>query len=203
MMGSVESLEIATEPTASEILRTLAERPDRYVSVGEIVEAAGPGVHGLAILLFALPETIAPPLPGASTIMGAPLILLSAHLMAFGEQSVLPRWIQARKIPRLLLSVFARYGRPILRWLESLSRPRWTWLARAKRINGLVCLVLSVILFLPIPFLNAVPAISLSLIAFGMIQRDGVVTALGFLVAVITGAILAGMIGLVRVLLGS
>jgi hypothetical protein len=59
---------------------------------------------------------------------------------------------------------------------------------------GLACFVLSLILFLPIPFFNAAPAIALALIALGMIQRDGVVTAIGILVGGLTIGVLFGLV---------
>jgi hypothetical protein len=44
---------------------------------------------------------------------------------------------------------------------------------------GLVCLYLSLLLLLPIPFLNFPPALCLVVLALGMVQRDGLVAAIG------------------------
>ena len=99
-------------------------------------------------------------------------------------------------MPRSVLAAVARYAVPPLEWIERLSRPRWTWLAQRERPIGFVCFVLSLVLFLPIPFLNAAPAIALVLIALGMIQRDGIVVALGLFAAFLVAAIFAGLAGL-------
>ena len=70
---------------------------------------------------------------------------------------------------------------PVFRKLERVSHPRWEVLAKRERLLGVACLILSVILALPIPFGNLLPALCLAALAFGMIQRDGVVVALGLL----------------------
>jgi hypothetical protein len=67
-----------------------------------------------------------------------------------------------------------------------MSRPRWAAFAGQERLIGLVCAYLSLILLLPLPFVNAPPAICLALIALGLIQRDGVLIALGLAGTVMT-----------------
>ena len=68
---------------------------------------------------------------------------------------------------------------PLLDWVEKVSRPRWSELARRERLAGAACLYLAVVLLLPLPFVNLVPAVCLALIALGVVQRDGIATALG------------------------
>jgi hypothetical protein len=85
---------------------------------------------------------------------------------------------------------------PILAHLERLSRPRWQELVRRERLIGAVALYLSVILFLPIPFINAPAAICLVAIGLGMVQRDGMLIAGGFIGAGLTTAALVGVIDL-------
>jgi hypothetical protein len=50
---------------------------------------------------------------------------------------------------------------------------------RYERVIGLVCLYLAILLLLPIPFVNFPPALCLVLIALGMVQRDGLLAAIG------------------------
>jgi hypothetical protein len=184
-----------SEP-ASVVLRSLAARPEASVPLGEVVAAAGSRVHGLAILLLALPEVVPLPLPSASTVLGLPLLLVSAHLALFGEEGPLPAWMMSRAVPRSILTALARYGSPGLEWLERISRPRWLWLARQERAVGLVCTLMSLILFLPLPLINAPPAAALALLALGMIQRDGISVLLGFAGAAFTLAAIVGLVEL-------
>jgi hypothetical protein len=76
--------------------------------------------------------------------------------------------------------------------------------------SGLVLLLLSIIVALPIPFANQPPAIAQGLIALGLIERDGVVVLIGVGVATIAtaiaiavgGGILAGISFAARAVLG-
>lgn len=43
-----------------------------------------------------------------------------------------------------------------------------------------MCLLLALVIALPIPFGNLPPALCVLLIALGMIQKDGVLAAIGF-----------------------
>ena len=179
----------AERPT-SEIIESLAAWPEERIPFSAIAAAAGSRVHGFALLVFVLPEVPPLPLPSASTILGIPLIVISAHLALFGEGRLLPARLQSVTVPRSVLAAAARYLAPAFRWIERASRPRLLWLARRERLVGLLCLYLSVILILPIPLFNAPPAICLALVALGMIQRDGAMIILGILGGIaITGAL--------------
>lgn len=150
----------------------------------------GSRVHGLALALLALPDTLPLPVPSTSLVLGVPLIMIAAHMVLYGEGSKLPGRAEALAIPHAAIAVLARYGAPVLDVLEKLSRPRWHVLVRSDRALGLLCLYLSVLLILPIPFFNAAPAICLVAIALGMVHRDGLMVAIGALgTAVLTFAL--------------
>ena len=92
----------------------------------------------------------------------------------------------------------SRYVAPALGWFEGWSRRRWPALVQRERLAGLVCLYLSLILFLPIPFLNTPPALCLAAIALGLIQRDGAIIAGGMVGTVLVTAAAIGVIDLAR-----
>jgi hypothetical protein len=165
----------------SAILQELAHRKDEKITLGDVMRQGGSRAHGLGLLLFALPETLPIPLPSMSTILAIPLIVISGHLILFGESRGIPRKIRDRSVSTSLVQKLEKYVAPVFSKLERLSHPRWEALAERERLVGVACLILSVILALPIPFGNLVPALCLAILAFGMIQRDGVVVALGLL----------------------
>ena len=67
---------------------------------------------------------------------------------------------------------------------EKLLRPRWSWLVgpRAEHVLGALTLVLAVVITLPIPFGNMLPAFAICLIALGVLERDGLWACFGILV---------------------
>jgi hypothetical protein len=169
------------ETKASEILRSLAGSSGNSVPLRDIMSALQSRAHGIMIVLLALPDAVPIPLVSVSTVLGVPLIIVSAHLLVFGEGTALPERVLTVRIPRSVLRPVARFGAPILEAFELFMRPRWRLLLRHERSIGLVCLFLSIVLALPIPLLNFPPALCLLVIALGMVQRDGIVVAVGLL----------------------
>jgi hypothetical protein len=164
---------------ASVVLRQLGEGGSPSVPFGEVAAAAGSRVHGFALLIFVLPETIPLPLPSVSAILGIPLVLISAHLAIFGEGSRWPARLERLHIPRSVIAGTAHYVSPVLERFEGMSRRRWAGLVRRERLIGLLCLYLSLILLLPLPLVNLAPALCIAAISLGLIQRDGRFIAIG------------------------
>lgn len=172
---------------ASQLLRELAASPQQSVSVAAAMATVGwSRAHGLALILFALPETIPLPLPSLSAVLGIPLVVVAAHLTVFGEGSMLPQRALQVRMPRRLLVLLARYVAPVLAALELVARPRLAVVLRHERWLGAVCLYLAVLLLLPLPFVNLAPALSLVAIALGMIQRDGLLVVVGLVATIVT-----------------
>jgi len=91
---------------------------------------------------------------------------------------------------------------PVFRRIEAISRPRLAMVSEAHWLIGLVCLVLSGVLALPIPLGNFLPALCVVLIAFGMIQRDGFIVASGMVLSAFTVGGLYFAAGALRDLIG-
>ncbi len=170
--------EQTTTPT-SKILRDLDTAGSRPIHLAAMLGAMGSRVHGMLLLLLALPDTFPMPVPSTSTVLGIPLVIIAGHLVLFGEGSKLPSRAERITVSPRIIRVLARYAAPMLEFVERLSRPRLTFLLRSDRALGLVCLYLSIILLLPIPFMNALPALCLVAVALGVIQRDGLIVAVG------------------------
>jgi hypothetical protein len=182
-------------PRFSSILNDLAgdETRDR-ISVGDILAAMGDRAFGALMLVFALPNAIPTP-PGTSAILGAPLIFLAAQ-MTFGRKPWLPQFVAARSMARGdFAALVARLG-PWLSRAERLLKPRLSGLALppAEYVIGFVCLVLSLILVLPIPFGNMLPAIAISVFAFGILERDGVWVIAAALLSILSITVAAGVV---------
>jgi hypothetical protein len=76
---------------------------------------------------------------------------------------------------------------PGLRYLETVSHPRWqTPPESTKRIVGVVVALLSVTLVVsPVPFSNIVPALLVALISIAYLEEDGILLSVGLLAAVL------------------
>jgi hypothetical protein len=179
----------------SAMLRAMAQdtRSDR-ISVGELLTALGDRALGALLFIFAIPNVLPTP-PGTSSVLGVPLVFLAAQL-AFGRAPWLPAVVAKRSMSRSdFASVVKRIG-PWLERAEKLLRPRMTRLAGPpmEYLVGLVCLVLAIVLVLPIPLGNVLPALAISLLALGVLERDGLWVLAGLAVAGASAAVVWGVI---------
>jgi hypothetical protein len=179
----------------SQVLGGLASDPSRErVSVGDLLAALGDRAIGALLFVFSVPNVMPTP-PGVSTVLGAPLLFLSAQLM-LGRKPWLPRIIASRSMARDDVEGVLRRVVPWLERAERLLRPRVIGLALPPMENlvGLICLLLAVILVLPIPLGNIPPALAISLMALGILERDGLWVLAGLAVALASVLVVWGVI---------
>lgn len=186
----------AKPPRFSTLLRLLAAEPGERISIGTLSEAFGDRAFGALMFVFAAPNLIPLP-PGASAILGAPLVLITAQL-AIGRHTLwLPRFIAERSISTSDFRNMLSRILPRLRWTERLLAPRLTFLLDfpADRLIGIVSFILAIILFLPIPLGNMLPGLAITLFSLGIIQRDGVAAILGWLVSILSIGVIVAISG--------
>jgi hypothetical protein len=153
-------------------------------------------LHGrgfvLLVLLLALPFCTPVPLPGLSTPFGLIIVIVGARI-ALGAKPWLPsRLLDTRLSPRIFAKVFA-FTRKIILAFERLLRPRMLWVtstARREQLHGvpIVICALMLLLPLPVPFSNVVPAWGVMLTAGGLLERDGAFIIAGYVASLITVA---------------
>jgi hypothetical protein len=177
----------------SSILTALADGAEgERISIGDMVDAFDARAYGPLIVLFAAPNVLPVALPGISAVLGAPLMLLTAQLMIGQRRPWLPQLLRRRSLARTSFqSLIARIVPRLVR-IERMIRPRFLLLTgvQGKRAIGALGLVMAALMFLPIPFGNALPGLALVLMAAGLLGRDGL--------AVIAGGVV-GLAGLVVV----
>lgn len=179
----------------SDILLAIAQAQDKErISIGDLLHALEHRALGALIFIFAVPNALPVP-PGVSAVLGAPLLFLSAQLM-LGMKAWLPKFITDRSLLRVDFEKVIIKVAPWLAKAERLMRPRLQFLARrpAENIVGLICLILSIVLFLPIPLGNMLPAIALCILALGVLERDGVWVLIGVAIGIASVAIVWGII---------
>lgn len=184
-----------TSAPLSEILTGLSETPQDRISVGQLMERFGGRAFGALLFVFGLACALPWP-PGGTTIFGLPLVVLAPQLVLGAAVPWLPRAVRERTLAVADLRRGLPRVIPLLRRAEAVSRPRLTALfggpgGLGERLIGLVCLVLGLILVLPIPGGNMVPALAVSTLSFALVQRDGVIALVGYALVAVSAAVLA------------
>lgn len=177
------------------ILRSLARDTSRErVSVGDLLDTLHDRAFGALIFIFAFPNILPTP-PGTSAILAAPLVFLTAQMM-LGRKPWLPGFIANRSMAR---KDFAAMTERVVPWLaraERLLRPRLITLASPpiEYIVGAICFLLSIVLLLPIPLGNMLPAFAICLFSLGILGRDGVWIVLGLIGTLISAIVVSGVV---------
>jgi hypothetical protein len=179
----------------SELLDEIsADETRTRISVSDLIVAMEGRATGALLLLFALPNVLPTP-PGTSGILGLPLVYLSGQMM-LGRLPWLPPFIANRSMSRDDFAQMISRATPLLARAEKLLKPRLSLFVKdsAQNIIGAVCLLLAVVLMLPIPLGNMLPAIAISLISLGVLERDGAWVLGGFAMAAAALFVVAGVI---------
>lgn len=187
-----------TRPRAdrlSAILARLAEPAEGSVTLAEVLTAVGERSFGALLVILAIPNMVAGLIPGLSIVLGLPLLLVSLQLVVGAERPWLPRRVADLKIKRSDLRRMLERTRPAVRRLERALQPRLEFLTSpwAERLIGLGCLALSVLVFLPVPFANLVPATGIMLFGFSMLERDGLMALAAMGIVGVSAALFSGV----------
>ena len=179
----------------SAILARLAEPAEGSVTLAEVLTAVGERSFGALLVILAIPNMVAGLIPGLSIVLGLPLLLVSLQLVVGAERPWLPRRLARLEIKRSDLRRMLERTRPAVRRLERALQPRLEFLTSpwAERLIGLGCLALSVLVFLPIPFANLVPAIGIMLFGFSMLERDGLMALAAMGIVGVSAALFSGV----------
>lgn len=187
----------------SVILRELCAEDS--VRLGDIIDRFGHRAFGSLMFVFAIPNLLPLP-PGSSTVLGAPLLLLAPQVAIGIHAPWLPKGVDDRTISGAdLTKAFSR----LLPWVERIervSRPRMAFMfgSVGDRLIGAVCSLLAFVLILPIPLGNLLPALTIGVLGFSLLQRDGLFAMIGYALAGVSAFLLYvaadTVIGAVRLL---
>lgn len=151
------------------------------VTVGQLAERMEERGFGLLIILLSL-VTLIPVLPPGSAAGVGLLYVVGALQMAAGRRRPwLPRRLSEYRLSPRAAERLRTGGVSVLQRVERFSRPRWTPLSDEAllRASSVVVLLMGVVLFLPLPFLNTLPGLSMLAVGIGLMNRDGVFLLVG------------------------
>jgi hypothetical protein len=162
---------------------------DRSLTLGELKQALKDRGSAMLLVLLALPFCFVA-IPGLSMPFGIAIGCIGA-CMAIGREPWLPRFIMHRRLSTAWSNHLLTGAIKVARKLESFVRPRLDFLHAGPTMLrliglGVVIASLGLMLPLPIPFSNSIPAWAVVLLAIGLMEKDGLCVLLGHLTVVAT-----------------
>jgi hypothetical protein len=174
---------------ASESLQKLSlKSKDGKTKISEIMEDFHENGILLAMVFFALPVAIPLPYPpGFTTIMGVPLMILSIQMLLGSKKVRLPQKINDYEIKNSTLKMISDKIVPIVESIEKYIKPRLSFAKSVycEQFIGLACFIAAFAVALPIPLTNAIPALGITIMALGLLNRDGIIIIAGFITSII------------------
>lgn len=163
------------------------------VSMQALAQAHGPEAHGSLLLLMAVPCLL--PIPGVGTLLGLGMAALALTMWRGHAAARLPRRVGqleltrpcAQRVLGMLAATCAMAGR-----FAKERHTHWTSAGPHSWMSAVIGLM-ALLVVLPIPFGNLLPALAVMLIALGMVLRDGFAALLGLLMAALALAFAAGL----------
>ena len=157
--------------TSALLAETLHALRGSHVEVGELMAQFQRRSYGGVLLVLALLAMV----PGISVFAGMAMIVPAFQLFIGLPAPVFPSFIQKRKVG---VAGLQKWGMKVSAWverLETLVVPRWPVLSNhtARRLIGLVILLLGLVVAIPFPFSNFPPALATIGFALGLLERDG------------------------------
>jgi hypothetical protein len=150
---------------------------------------------GVLAAPFLLPVTV----PGMSTVLGIPMLLIGFAVMV-SRVPWLPRRLLAWSLPAGTVRLVLNRVRGWSERFEHLVRPRLLALTGGRAINvlnGALVIFAVLLLMAPIPlvpFVNSVPALAVMLLCFGMAERDGAVIVIGYVTTLVATLYVGGLV---------
>jgi hypothetical protein len=187
-----------TIQSLSDVIEGFGEDTRPVLTVGQMLEQFDSRAFGAMLLVFGLLNCLPLP-PGSSTILSLPILLLAPQIAWGSDIPWLPRKLVEHPLKRDDLRGLFRRLTPIVRRMELVTRPRVEILFGpiGERLIGVVCTLLALVLVLPIPLGNLAPGATVAVLALALLQRDGLLVLLGYLMAAVSVGLLVVSAGVV------
>ncbi len=158
------------------------------LTLNEFLEGFEGRSYAFAVLAINIANVIPTGIPWLSTITGVPMLFILAQYFAGRPVPCLPLMIGRRGLPRGKLQDFLNRARHFIQWLENTVHARHEWWVNGlpRRLLLLAWTIDVLILAVPIPFDNFFPAWAILFFCFALIEDDGVMAMLGWVMTAIT-----------------
>lgn len=162
------------------------------LSIAEILRILSGKGRSLILILLSLLFCQPIQIPGLSTPFGIVIAFIGLRIV-FGKRIWLPKKLLEKKVASSIFDKITNKTLTLVRNSRSWIHPRLIWMCHSsymEKINGLIICILGIFLALPlpIPFSNLTAAWSIFLVAWGMLEDDGVLVLIGYLVFLFTVA---------------
>src|SRR5258708_11145928 len=158
------------------------------LTLDEFLEGLETRSYAFAIAAVDVINCVPTGIPWLSTVTGVPMFLLAIQYFLGRAAPSLPAFIGRRGLSRGKLQDFLGRARGRIARLESIIRPRHDWWVGGmpRRALLIAWFLLIILLALPVPFDNLIPALAILFFCLALLEGDGVMAILGWFFTAVT-----------------
>jgi hypothetical protein len=176
-------------------LERILKYPDKAsITVRDLLGGLESRAFGIPLAALSAGELVPVPIPGFSLVISVPMAAIGAQMMVDREQLLLPKSLLNRRLPGRLVKRIVRSMLPTVRRIDRFAQKRASILTgtAGRRLAGLAVSLLAFLIALPVPGTNAPLALTVFIIAMGLIRGDGLLIAAGLVLTVVATALMGG-----------
>lgn len=177
-------------------LSQLLQSGGESLTVGRIAERIGDRGFGLLLVVLSLPSALPVPAAGYSVPFGVLLLALAGQMLTGFARPVVPRRLARVSMAGPFAARVLQAAAWALKRIERLVRPRMRWItSRGGQVAmGILVLLMSLLMMVPIPLTNTFPALVIFLIGVGLTEDDGLFALGACLVGAVAVLLYGGLI---------
>ncbi len=178
------------EKASDSVSRISKEIPVEGINFKDFLELIGEQGGLMSCLILVAPFLFPVSIPGSSSPFGLVIILINVGII-LKRHPLIPRSIMEYKISQNNMLKILNGMNTVLRKFERITKPRLTVLTGKENmvyVNSSVMIFCAFLLMLPlpVPLTDFLPAYSLLFLALGTIERDGYLIVAGYSLTIVT-----------------
>ena len=171
------------EPIRQESLKDILEQTiemakSQSLNTAELFHHLGSKGFGISLVFLSLPSALPVPAPGYSTPFGIAIALIALQMLMGKKALKTPKSIQKIEFQPKTLQKILGFASKALGKIEPFIKPRLPQF-QAKQFRTLIAIsliILAILMILPIPLTNTLPAMAICLLGISISESDGLLT---------------------------
>ncbi|WP_436715144.1 exopolysaccharide biosynthesis protein [Roseiconus lacunae] len=153
------------------------------LTFGAVMDAVGRNSFASLMLVIGLIMMVPGPadIPGVPTLLGGIVILLAVQMLMNRDHVWIPSWVERRELKSETIKKMIAWLRKPAQWIDSIARPRLSWLINRGSISVLDLAAIAIALSTPflefIPMSANVAGVAIAAFGLAILARDGLIAA--------------------------
>ena len=176
--------------------QTLENTQFQSLKISELFNHLGSKGFGIILVFLSLPSALPVPAPGYSTPFGIAIILIAFQILIGKDALKTPKSIQNIEFQPKLVQKILVFAIACLKKIEPFIKPRLLKF-QSKQMRPLIAInliLLAILMILPIPLTNTLPAMVICLLGISICESDGLLTLISIILSLFALAIYAFII---------